>query len=729
MKLRVLRDRLSLAQAVLACTAVALGGGLSTNTMALAGALTTWAFVRPLPEKPSRTSQRLWTWLVFVALAASLSRAIFRQEILDAGVDFLVLLVVQRLFNRQRCREHMQLLMLGALLMIVGAVINTGLNYPFLFAGYMVVSIMGLIVNHLMAEGERLGPRVAFEVGREGPRRASLLWRASASVASLAALGGLFVFLVFPRFGVGVFLRGQMADRVLSGFSNEVQLGQFGTIKTDPTPVMRLEPVTNVPAMERVVWHLRGSAFEQYEGGRWFRSPSAERIGTKRVAGFKAFMRGDNPDVITTRNFRGPGVDIEPRPIDGFANSTDELHVKVTLEDIGADVIFAASEPVAARLLKRGMYERRAVKLLPGNNREFKISKPPGPIQYEFVSRIGEPTHDELATMGDPAVPDHLQPYVQPGGGLSSEFTALAASVGAQATTRLERVQAVMDHLAGFRYSLELESSPRVEAGADPIEGFLFDTRSGHCEYFASAMALLLREAGVPTRLVNGYYGAHYNGVGEFYTVRQADAHSWVEVHFGHFGWVTFDPTPPAGRTAGDGAPLWLGLTQVLDAMRNAYLNYVIDYNLGKQIALLEHLGGRGPGHRPQIPWGRAFALLGMVTAGFLLWRFASRFRRNAPRPESKVYLRLLARLRRRGIHREPCESATRFAHRVATEGAPEGPALLRFAAAYEEVRFGPGSGVGQVENQGMNPVNRLRELARTVTRARENAPPPDVLA
>ena len=121
-----------------------------------------------------------------------------------------------------------------------------------------------------------------------------------------------------------------------------------------------------------------------YDSGRWLHSPDAERIGTRQVAsGFKAFMPNREFDVTTRRNPDGPGVVVEPREIPGFAASRDKLHVKVTFEDIGADVIFAASEPVAARLRKRGLYERYKVNLVPGRDREFKVAKPPGPTNYE----------------------------------------------------------------------------------------------------------------------------------------------------------------------------------------------------------------------------------------------------------------------------------------------------------------------------------------------------------
>jgi hypothetical protein len=206
-------------------------------------------------------------------------------------------------------------------------------------------------------------------------------------------------------------------------------------------------------------------------------------------------------------------------------------------------------------------------------------------------------------------------------------------------------------------------------------------------------MALLLREVDVPTRNVNGFYGAHYNGLGEFYAVRQADAHSWVEVDFEELGWVTFDPTPPAGRTAGDDAPWFPRLANVADALRDAYLEYVIDYDLNNQLEVLEQLGveRHGPGldidWRQLAPWLGGLGGLGFAIVVGRRW---SRRRRRPREPVVEIYARVLATMQRRGHARHEHESARAWAARLADEGAPEAAALARFAARYDALRFAP---------------------------------------
>jgi len=701
--LRDLRDRLSVTQIAIASISVLAGQGMAWWSLALAAALVAWAFATPLPPEPSLRAQRFWTLLIFVALVASVLRAFFLVEVLDAGVDFLLLLIVQRFFNRQRAREHMQLLLLGSLLMVIGAVINTGLNYPLLFVGYLVSAVMTLLVNHLLSEGERLGPRIQAEVTKAAARSRSTLWRAAIQVAAFAVLGGLVVFLVFPRFGVGVFLRGAMSRDVRSGFSGDVALGEFGRIKSDPTVVARLLPLDGQPIERHLTWHLRGSSLDHYVNGHWTNGrDGGEPTPLKRIGSYFTLAPGGVPV-----GQRGT-TKVEPVPIPGIARSSESIHVQVTLEDQGVDVLFVASDPIAVRLRPRGPLEQQT-RIRGGYNRELRVDKPPGPVQYEFVARRLEPTPDELRAIGRPATDATLGRFVQRSDGLSEDVASLARSLTKDAVTRYDQVDALMTFLAGFEYSLELRESPRVAAGDDPIEGFLFETRAGHCEYFATALAVLSRELGIPSRVVNGYYGAEYNELGQYYAVRQADAHSWVELHFGSLGWITFDPTPPSGRAAGANTQIWPALAQAVDALRNTYLEYVIDYNLEKQFAALESLGlnTQGGTSRPRIDWFLVITWgLPLVVLGTGAWLLHRR-RRKTVSPYTELYLRVLGQLAARGHAPLASESPTRFARRCQASGMPGAEAFRRFAEAYESVRFGPSS--------RMSHLSELRRLAQNV--------------
>ena len=714
-----IRDSLSLLQACIAIAAVGLAHSASAWALLATVALTVLAMARPLPEQPRPSTRRLWTTLVVIALAGSALRAVAGGDVLVAGVDFLLLLIVQRLFQRQRSREHMQLLMLGAVLMVIAAVIDAELHYPLLFTLYLPTATLALLVNHLLSEGERLGKRVQFEVDRYGTRQLSRLARASLQVAGLAALAGLLTFLVFPRFGVGVFLRGNLYGSETAGFSERVSLGGFGTIRDDPTVVMHLEVLDGDPEASRLTWYLRGSAFAEYRAGSWRRSEAAEGEALVPSRGYHLLYEGgEAPGEVVAMPHRFGNVSgetLETRAIPGFAQADQTVRVLVTMEDLGTDLLFSAGRPLAFSLSPRGAIEARNRVVADVDDQIRVLDRQPGPIQYEVVARTGRPTRAELAAVGNPPRDPKLAVYTELDDGLSPEFRALAREITNGADTRLAKVEAVLAYLGqDYRYSLDQPRSPRVTRGEiDPVEGFVFDTRAGHCEYFATAMALLLREAGVPTRNVNGFHGARFNSLGDFYAVRQADAHSWVEVHFAQLGWVRFDPTPPGGRTAGGEVGWFPRLGELLDALRGAYLDYVIDYDLGKQLAVLERLGVERAGGGLQVDWRRFAPWLAGVGGLLVALALARRLlggRRERPAPEVAIYRELITALQRRGHPRIASESPRAWAERLSRAGAAEAEGLARFAEHYEALRFGP-------QRPRRDQLDTLADLARAVLR------------
>jgi len=135
--------------------------------------------------------------------------------------------------------------------------------------------------------------------------------------------------------------------------------------------------------------------------------------------------------------------------------------------------------------------------------------------------------------------------YLQLPENLDPRIPQLARKITATADNSYDKSIVLESYLRrNFGYTLNLSGKP----GADPLAQFLFVTKAGHCEYFASAMAVMLRTLGIPSREVNGFLPGQFNDLAGDYIVRGSDAHSWVEAYFPGSGWITFDPTPPAGR-------------------------------------------------------------------------------------------------------------------------------------------------------------------------------------
>jgi hypothetical protein len=246
-----------------------------------------------------------------------------------------------------------------------------------------------------------------------------------------------------------------------------------------------------------------------------------------------------------------------------------------------------------------------------------------------------------------------------------------------------------------FRYTLDIERVSQL----DPLEEFLLVRRAGHCEYFAAAMAVMLRTLGVPSRVVNGFQRGEWNPYGQYYIVRYYDAHSWVEAYLPRAGWVTFDPTPRvsadmlAGRT-----PTFL----YLDSLRLQWHRYVVNWSLRDQIRAVQsvQLGVAGVRRwsasldaEGRARLGRVAALAAVAAVGAVGAWSAWRHRRAGPRPgrgpAPGFYRRALRAAARRGLRPAPGETAREFSGRVAGLGPAMGEAFARVTALYERARFG----------------------------------------
>jgi transglutaminase-like putative cysteine protease len=237
------------------------------------------------------------------------------------------------------------------------------------------------------------------------------------------------------------------------------------------------------------------------------------------------------------------------------------------------------------------------------------------------------------------------------------------------AQTPEEIASAIMDRLQGddFRYSLHF----RYRSRRDPIVEFILDEREGHCEFFASAMAILLRLRGVPARLVGGYRVTEKNPIGDYYIVRERNAHAWVEAYLPGKGWTTFDPTPAAEL-----AP---------DATTTSFVAGLIDAAGSGWAAFLDWLDQR--------TWTEVLSVPAVVIVIPLLIRILLQRRARSRREEEDLYAQslpcfdqLTEALEQHGIIRGASETIEQLASRLDEadgELARDGPDLLRRYAAH----------------------------------------------
>jgi len=295
-----------------------------------------------------------------------------------------------------------------------------------------------------------------------------------------------------------------------------------------------------------------------------------------------------------------------------------------------------------------------------------------------------------------------------------------------------------------YGYTLRL---PRRES-ADPLADFLFTRRQGHCEYFASAMTILLRTAGIPARIVTGFLGGEYNPITDLWVVRASDAHSWVEAWIPGFGWSTFDPTPAGPNTRSFAFVTTLGL--YLDAAQTFWQNWVLGYDVGRQGTLADRMeeGARGMG----IHWYGAVAavesawragaaaltrrvmipLAAAVGVALWIWLAAPplirllRMRRRVERVRrgqadvtdaTMLYQRMLRVLKRQGFQKPAWFTPVEFAASL-----PHGSmaaAVAEFTSAYNALRFGGRASAArrlsllldQLEKSGAKASGRARPI------------------
>jgi len=195
---------------------------------------------------------------------------------------------------------------------------------------------------------------------------------------------------------------------------------------------------------------------------------------------------------------------------------------------------------------------------------------------YQATSRLTNPDAKLLRTSSDSSPAPVLLNYLQLPA-LDPRIPQLAQQIAASADNNYDRAKAIENYLrTHFQYTLQL---PRT-VQRDPLANFLFERKQGHCEYFASSMAVMLRTLQIPSRVVNGFRTGEFNDLTSQYLVRASDAHSWVEAYFAGYGWVSFDPTP-AGPGVEHGR--WSRMMMYWDAMQSFWREWIVNFDTRQQ--------------------------------------------------------------------------------------------------------------------------------------------------
>ena len=492
-------------------------------------------------------SSRHATFLAVLALASCGAEYEITGNFVSAAIHLVGLTSFLVTIRAATPRDFFFVKLISFFQLVAAATLSSGPLYLVWLLGYVAFAVVTQTV------GEIRQPLGRGEAAARAPVRGAsrgVLGMAAFILASIFVLGVGF-FFILPRTAHAAFRHLMPGGLNLPGFSNEVMLGRIGEIQNSPNSPAVFHVKIRQAGSHELKW--RGSALSQFDGRRWFNTPSAGEVlrienGYTRLASAQQMWR--------------PGARID---------------YEVQLKESTGDVLFFAGIPEAMSI------DSPAVIRTPVDGYRLGMPNASG-LRYRAQSFTADPA---LTVTADAAAldPARRELYLRTPG-LDPRVTELARRVASGAAAPLEQAGRIETYLrTKYAYTLELPKEPP----ADPVAHFLFVRGRGHCEYFASAMALMLRATGIPSRLATGFQSGTPNPLTGWYLVRGTDAHAWVEAYFAGHGWVTFDPTPPNPEASAQS--LFGRLRLYMDALEITWQDWVVTYDLERQVFLADRLG------------------------------------------------------------------------------------------------------------------------------------------
>ncbi len=634
------------------------------------------SFILLLSGITLRFDRRIWTVLNLAALVFFIVDNFFlSQSLLRASTHFVVFLSINKLFNLRTPQDHFQLYLVSFLQLLAASTYTIDVTFLISFILYLLTATWALLLHHLTTEAARLPVGQGTSPGLTWP-----FFISTNGIAFLALGCTLFLFILIPRVGLGFFHRSQSNLIRMSGFSEEVDLGAIGAVKRDSTVVMRVQPSRPLPEAEGVYW--RGMVFNNYDGRSWRNSFGFGRLISSEGTGVFNLGYRQHPERTITQ--------------------------EVILEPLDTAVLFSA--PFAIQI--NGRFNALRV------NAMDALSLPSAPAtrtDYIVTSMLPLLTRPDAEARTLSYSVSGSRPYLQLSEG-SDRIGRLAREILDQsptAVTVVQKIGAIEKYLkTNYRYTLDVKPT----SSGMPIEDFLFRQKAGFCEHYATAMTLLLRSLGIPARFVTGFLPGEWNEFGKYYTVRQSNAHAWVEVWFPESGWIPFDPTPPAPP---ENTTTVLGLlARSMDSLQWRWNRYVIYYSIRDQISLAKDVKDDTMKLRLQfvnLVTG-AFTAVGifltsmllhpvtvsliLIAGGVALFWVGRYFKRSfgplsfrwpgRTRQAQTVlfYFQMLDLLRAKGLSKPDTLTPQEFLRKIPATPAPLRPAASELTGLYYRVRF-----------------------------------------
>ncbi len=451
-------------------------------------------------------------------------------------------------------------------------------------------------------------------------------------IVMLTVLCTAFIFMALPRTPQRFIGKSHVRGIKTVGFSDKVDFGSFGQLKLDQTVVMRIEMDQEL----RPPFYWRGIAMDSFDGISWRNTTQAK----------SRLLKTDDEFVISPYDL------------------AQVIEQRVYLEPIDSDVIFG--------LAKMTSVSADTFSLLVDDSAGITM---PGKLSRRIKYSVRSDTKAGLKGRQE-------ERYLQVPRGIE-KIISLARNVTGGATSDSQRASAIEAYLkSNYAYSL---STARPPVGMSVLDNFLFNSKTGFCEHYASSMVIMLRGIGIPSRVMNGFLGGEQNEYGNYLIVRQSDAHAWVEALIDS-EWKRFDPTPAVALQKPP------ALSHVLDSLRLQWTRYVVGFSFDDQKDIVRTLASpfalkglpnlRFSNFRTVMLWSLALTL-----GSLLLYVVLRKLRLRRYGFITRAYLEFRDLLKKKGVR--VTDAMTAGDMLKASRNGRFGIEAEEFLSIYEKHRFG----------------------------------------
>jgi len=477
------------------------------------------------------------------------NRGLMTAELFERGLvggfGFLIQSVVGiKLAQKKGYRDWVFLYLLSFFSVLLSAAIDLSPSFIFSLSMHIGLTISSLFLLEILRAESRL--KFSSESPSLLPRKTVVV---SLVITMLVILASIPLFFLLPRLGAAGLGQGITGLNSQSGFSDSVRLGAIGSIQLNDAIVLRGK-VEGVSKDDVIRW--RGVGLDNFDNKTW--SNSFREVGTRLDKEQDLFLL--------------------KRPIGEGRFVTQDIYI----EPMDSNVLFMMADPIAIQ----GPFQSLEV----NKDDSYRIrTRGFQRLNYRATSILRNPDLHLLREEKSQYLMSDAR-YLQVPKDLDTRIAILASSVLTRNSKRniYDDAKAIETHLrSNYGYTLEQKAG-----GQQPLADFLFNVREGHCEYFATAMAVMLRTQGIATRVVNGFQAGEFNDSTGFWIARQRDAHSWVEVYFPDSKqWVAFDPTPPTDQVLAGNAGILSDIRRLTDTVETLWIQYFVSYDESGQQSIV----------------------------------------------------------------------------------------------------------------------------------------------